>query len=98
MTLSLFLTLVSILSIISSVLTEAIKKSFQVTKPTLVVAVLAIIVGWGGGAMAYVFMHVPFETAPNLICLGLLAPSVFLSATLGYDKVVEIIKQITIIK
>lgn len=95
MTLTLFLTLLSILSVVSSAITEAIKKSFSVTKPTLLVAILAAVIGWGGGAIAYVFMKVPFNELSNIICLGLLAPSIWLSATLGYDKIMEIIKQIT---
>ena len=95
MTLTLFLTLLSILSVVSSAITEAIKKSFSVTKPTLLVAILAAVIGWGGGAVAYALLKVPFNNSSNIICLGLLAPSIWLSATLGYDKLMEIIKQIT---
>ena len=94
MTITLFITLVTILSIISSALTEASKNSFNITKPTLLVAIISALTGWAGGAAAYSLMGIPFNNTANIICLVLLAPTIFLSATLGYDKVMEIIKQI----
>lgn len=94
MTLTIFITLLTILSMVSSLFTEAIKKTFNVTKPTLVVMIISAVVGWGGGAITYVLKDIPFNNISNIICLGLLAPTIWLSATLGYDKVMEIIKQI----
>ena len=93
MTLTLFITLVTMLSLVSSLITQAIKKSFNVTKPTLVVAIIAAVTGWGGGTMAYSLMGISFNSS-NIICLVLLAPTIWLMATLGYDKVMEVIKQI----
>ena len=93
MTVNLFITLVTVLSLVSSVLTEAIKKTFHSAKPTLVAAVVSVIAGWGGGAAAYLLMGIPFTT-PSIVALVLLAPIVWVGATVGYDKVMEIIKQI----
>ena len=93
MTLALFISLATGLSLISSLITEAIKKEFNATKPTLIVAIIAAVTGWGGGAIAYTLMGISYET-PNIICLVLLAPTIWLMATLGYDKVMEVIKQI----
>lgn len=93
MTVNLFVTLVTILSLANSILTEAIKKAFHATKPTLLAAVLAAIVGWGGGAAAYLLMDIPFTT-PSIVCLILLAPVIWVGSTVGYDKVKEIIEQI----
>ena len=93
MTLTLFISLATGLSLVSSLLTEAIKKQFNATKPTLIVAIIAAITGWGGGAIAYTFMNIAYTT-PNIICLVLLAPTIWLTATLGYDKVLEVIKQL----
>ena len=59
-----------------------------------IVAVVAAVVGWGGGAAAYLLLKVPFDT-PSIVSLILLAPACWLTATLGYDKVMEVIKQIT---
>ena len=94
MSLTLFITLVTALSLVSSLVTQAIKKTVEVTKPTLVVAIVAAVVGWIGGIAAYVLLGVPF-TAASIICLVLLAPACWLTATLGYDKVMEVIQQIT---
>lgn len=94
MTLTLFISLVTALSLVSSLITEAVKKSFNATKPTLVVAIISAITGWGGGVIAYTLMNIAY-TSSNIICLVLLAPTIWLMATLGYDKVMEVIKQIT---
>lgn len=93
MTLTLFITLTTILALVSSLITQAIKKNFTITKPTLVVAIIAAVVGWGGGVASYFLMNIPFD-ASSIICLVLLAPTIWLCATLGYDKVMEVIKQI----
>lgn len=94
MTVNLFIILVSILALASSLITEAIKKTIGTTKPTLVVAIISAITGWGGGIAAYILMGIPF-TAVTIVCLILLAPCIWLGATLGYDKVIEVIKQIS---
>ena len=93
MTLTLFITLVTILSTISSLLTEGFKHIFGDTKPTIIVAIVAAVVGWGGGVATYLLMNIAFDTS-SIICLILLAPTLFLTATLGYDKVMEVIKQL----
>ncbi len=92
MTLSLFTTLLAILSTVSSLITEALKKTFTIEKPTWVVAIVSAIVGWGGCAIVYLIKAIPYTT-PNILCLLLTAPACWLVATLGYDKVMEVIKQ-----
>lgn len=93
MTVNLFITLVTILSLVSSLVTEAIKKAFNNTRPTLLAAVVSAVVGWGGGVAAYLLMDIAFTT-PAIVALVLLAPIIWVGATVGYDKVMEIIKQI----
>lgn len=93
MTTSIFVFLVTALSLICSLFTEAIKKTFKNEKPTLVALILSIICGWGGGTAAYILMNIPFDVQ-SIICLVLLAPAIWLIATLGYDKVMEVIAQI----
>jgi hypothetical protein len=95
MTLTLFITLVTILSTISSLITQAIKKITNTLKPTIVVAIVSAVCGWIGGVMAYILMGISFNPS-SIVCLILLAPTIFLTATLGYDKVMEIIKQLFI--
>jgi hypothetical protein len=93
MTITIFLTLFTILSVVCSLFTEAIKKTIGTKEPTMVALILSAIVGWGGSAIAYQLMGIPFDTN-SIICLALMAPVVWLGATLGYDKVMEIIYQI----
>lgn len=93
MTVNLFITIVTILSMASTLLTEAIKRAFKVTKPTITAAIVSVIAGWGGGAAAYILMDIPFESH-SIVALILLAPIIFIGATVGYDKVMEIITQI----
>ena len=93
MSVPMFLTLLMILATFNSLLTEACKKTFNVTKPTILVGILAAITGWGGGAAAYVLMQLPFDL-PGCLCLFFLAPAIWLCATVGYDKVKEAIEQL----
>ena len=93
MTMTTFVILVTILSSVSSLLTQAIKKTFSNAKPVLVIAIVSALVGWAGGAMAYVLMDINWNPS-SIICLFLLAPTIWLGATLGYDKVRELLAQI----
>lgn len=93
MSLTMFVTLVTVLSLVSALITQAVKKVTNTNKPTLVVAIVSAVVGWAGGIAAYILLGIPF-TAASIVCLILLAPAIWLCATLGYDKVMEVIKQI----
>ena len=93
MSINLFITIVTILALVDSLFTQAIKKVYQVTRPTLVAAILAGVIGWIGGVFTYILMNIPF-TLSTCICLFLLAPTIWLGATLGYDKVTKIIEEI----
>ena len=64
----LFLTLFTILSVVCSLFTEAIKKTIGTKEPTLVALILSAVIGWGGSAVAYKLMNVPFDTN-SIICL-----------------------------
>lgn len=96
MTLTLFITLFTILSIVNSLLTETVKRTIGTYKPTLVAAALAAVVGWGGGICAYILMGIVASPA-SIVCLIILAPAIFVGSTCGYDKVKEIIEQIGLI-
>ena len=93
MSINLFITVVAILALVDSLFTQAIKKVWNVTRPTLVAAILAGIIGWLGGTFTYILMGISF-TLNSCICLFLLAPTIWLGATLGYDKVNKIIEEI----
>ena len=95
MTPTIFIGFLVTFSLISSLITEAVKKATKATiSNNLTVAIIAIIVGWGGGAIGYVFLNIPFDNIQNIICLVLFAPCCWLGAMVGYDKVIQTIKQI----
>lgn len=97
MTVTLFITMLTAFGIISSLITEAIKKATQETIPyNILVAIIAAVVGWGGGAAVYVIFGLAW-TASNIVALILLAPACWLGAMLGYDKIVQSIEQIATI-
>ena len=94
MTVTLFITMLTVFALISSLLTEAIKKATQDTvSNNVLVAIIAAIVGWGGGVAVYVIFGLAW-TASNIVALILLAPACWLGAMLGYDKIIQTIKQI----
>lgn len=101
MTISLFLTLIVTLATAVSLLTEAVKKSFEGTKikysSNVVVLIVSVIVGIGGTALTYMFLGIPFTTL-NTICMVLMAVAVWIGSMLGYDKVLQMIEQIKTIK
>ena len=94
MTVTLFISMLTIFALISSLLTEAIKKATQDTvSNNIIVGIVAAVVGWGGGAAVYVIFGIAW-TVSNIVALILLAPACWLGAMLGYDKVIQTIKQI----
>lgn len=99
MTATLFIILAVICCAVSSLLTEGIKqwfknKSEQNYSANLIALVNAAIVGCGGTAIAYVLLGIPF-ILPNILCLVLMCGVVWLGSMVGYDKVIQLIKQIT---
>jgi len=96
MTLPMFLGLLSAFSVLTSMLMEAAKKWLASLHrdyaPNIVVLMIAFVVGVGGTAIFYVFVSVPF-TGINVMCMILMGFDVWLVAMLGYDKVVQLIKQ-----
>lgn len=101
MTLTLFLTLLTILALVVSLFTEAVKKFLKGMKVTyssnIVVLLVSLVVGIGGTALAYMFMAIPFTT-PNIVCMLLMGIVVWVGAMMGYDKVIQLIEQICSVK
>lgn len=93
MTITLFLSLFTIGSAVSSLLTEALKKTFTHVSPNIVALVDAIAVGVCGTYSAYVLMGIPFTT-PNIICIVLMTVCIWIGSMVGYDKVIQTISQI----
>ena len=93
MTFVLFIALMTALAALSSGLTEAIKAAFGDKHPdsTLLNGIVSSVVGLGGTAAAYVILKIPFTDAVNIILMIIMPVAIWLSSTLGYDKVMQII-------
>jgi len=97
MTFELFFILLTILSIVTPFVTNAVKKfldSLNVKYASnIVVLIVSIIVGSGGTIVFYLWNHFEFTTL-NIICIFLMIAANWLGSMLGYDKVMQAIKQI----
>lgn len=88
-------------SLAASLLTEAIKKWYENAgkdySANTIALVNAIVVGGFGTAIAYTLLDIPW-TVNNIICLGLMVVAVWVGAMVGYDKVVQMLKQLAELK
>ena len=92
MTVTLFLSFLTLGSAVSSLMTEALKKSLTIS--TNVIALInAIVVGAGGTSAAYVLLDVSFSSQ-NVICIILMTICIWIGSMIGYDKVIQTISQI----
>jgi hypothetical protein len=96
-----FALLFVILSVAVSLITEAVKAFLDNEKikysANVVVLIVALIVGAGGTALAYIFLGIAF-TMPNVVCIFLMAVATWVGAMVGYDKVLQMIDQIKALK
>lgn len=101
MTLTLFITLLVILAVCVSLVTEAVKKFLDDAgvkySSNVVVLIVAVIVGAVGTALMYLFLGIAF-TPPNIVCMTLMAVAVWVGAMVGYDKVIQMIEQLKNLK
>ena len=94
MTVAMFCAIFGICSIVTGLITEAIKKLVYDKTPNIIALITALITGTGGTAIYYIFTVTPF-TATNIVAMILMGLAVAVGAMVGYDKVVQAIKQIT---
>lgn len=101
MTLTLFLALIVVLAVAVSLITEAVKKLLDEAgvkySSNIVVLIVALLVGAGGTALVYLFFSIPF-TPPNIVCIVLMAVAVWVGSMVGYDKVIQMIEQLKLLK
>lgn len=97
MTVEMFLILLTILSLVTSLCTEGVKKFLTVQKinyaANIVVLVVSVIVGGLGTIVFYLYNGIAW-TALNIICILLMIIANWLGAMLGYDKIMQAISQI----
>lgn len=98
MTISLFITLLTIFATVTGLTTEAVKKILDSNRvaysANIVASIIAAIVGIGGTAAYYAIVHIPF-TAANVVCMILMGLAVAVGSMIGYDKVTQAIQQIS---
>ena len=98
MTITTFIIIATICCAVSVLLTEGIKawcKNANKTHSANLIALInAFVAGGGGTAVYYVFNEIPF-TLSNNICIGLMILVVWLGSMIGYDKVMQLISQIS---
>ena len=101
MSITLFTILITILSSISALLTQAVKKAYdnagkKYSSNTLAL-INAIVVGWGGTAVTYLLLGIAFTTT-NIVCLFLMGVVVWIGSMIGYDKIKQLIEQLSLVK
>lgn len=97
MTITLYITILTLGAAITALLTEAIKKAYaNADKPyssNVIALINAIVVGGGGTAVVYMLMGIPW-TVNNVICLVLMSVCVWMGSMIGFDKLTQLVKQI----
>ena len=97
MTITLFITILTIGGALTALITEAIKKVYanmnKQYSPNIIALINAIVVGGGGTAVVYMLNGIDWSVN-NIICLVLMAMAVWISSMLGFDKVLQTVNQI----
>ncbi len=97
MNVTLFITLLTVFSTITSVITEGCKKILDDTtisySSNVLAFIVACIVGVSGTGVYYVLNSIDFNLA-NIVCMMLMGVATSIGAMVGYDKVVQTIGQL----
>ena len=97
MTITLFITMLTIGSTLCAFVTEAVKKVFENAKkeaaPNVLALVNALVVGGLGTAVAYILLGIEWTTN-NIICLCLMVVCIWMGSMIGFDKIKQLIEQI----
>ena len=82
----------------TALMTEAIKKAYlnegKDYSANVIALINAVVVGCGGTAVLYMLQSIPW-TVNNIICLILMGVAVWVASMIGYDKVLQLLKQLT---
>ena len=93
MTIELFIIMLTVGGTLSSLITQALKKAFDELSSNVIAIADAAIVGIGGMIITYILMDIPF-TLQNIVCIPLMAICIAVGSMVGYDKVIQTLKQI----
>lgn len=97
MSFTVFISLLTIFSSVTSICAECCKKLLDCTKikysSNILVFIIACIVGTGGTCIYYVFNLIEFNLV-NVVCSVLMGLATSVGAMVGYDKIVQTIQQL----
>lgn len=93
MTIEIFLFLFTIGSLISSLLTEAIKKMDLNLSINIIALIDAVVVGFLGTIAFYLIIGIVW-TPTNIVCIFLMTFCIWIGSMIGYDKVMQTIAQL----
>ena len=93
MTIQLFIFLFTVGSLVSSLLTEALKKACKEISTNMIALINSLLVGILGTSAAYILMGVQWSLV-NIVCIVLMAFCIWVGSMVGYDKVMQTIAQI----
>ena len=97
MTVTLFISILTLGATLTTVLTEAIKKAYQnankAYSANIIALINALVIGCGGTAVAYMLLDIDW-TVNNIICLVLMGFVVWLGSMLGFDKILQTATQV----
>ena len=98
MTITLFISMLTLGAGLTALMTEAIKKAYlnegKDYSANVIALINAVVVGCGGTAVLYMLQSIPW-TVNNIICLILMGVAVWVASMIGYDKVLQLLKQLT---
>jgi hypothetical protein len=98
MTVEIFMILLTFFSVVTSLCTEAVKKicdAFNAAYASNLIALAAaVFIGGVGTLIYYVFNGIEFSTT-NHICIYLMMAANWLGSMVGYDKVKQLIFQLS---
>ena len=77
----------------TSLITEAVKKTISDKKPTITAAIVSVITGVGV-PIGYLTLNNMMITAQDLVYIVAMVVLTWVSACVGYDKCMEIINQL----
>jgi len=97
MTATTFLSVLVGASVVSILLTQAIKNAYKNAgrkySANIIALIDAIVVGCGGTAVVYMLAEIPW-TVNNIICVVLMGFAVWIGAMLGFDKILQTMRQV----
>ena len=98
MTITMFISILAAGSILSSLLTEAIKQAYKNANKeysaNIIALINSVVVGGGGTAAIYMLAGIDW-TVNNIICLTGSVLAVWIICMIGYDKVKEAAMQLS---